>query len=129
MEYYYDISAGSDFRRHDMNSTGDNSQLLAAQAPGLSYDEVQHRIVGWRGGSTYYVLEIGAGPTFTWFAVSPNGTGPSAHSQGTYGRWQYVPSLNALVTVNVYNVNAYALRATNDAGAGLGPLVFFAARD
>jgi Bacterial Ig domain len=83
--------------------------MKSAGAPGIAYDSVQQRLVGWSGGSTVYVFNP---DTNTCTPVSyPNGPG-AAQSNGTYGRFRYFPNLRVFALVNDWQQNAYTLRLT-----------------
>ena len=81
--------------------------LVKAVVPGLAYDPVQDRIVGWAGGDSVYVFDA---EKQSCNEVSyPNGPGPEAEL-GVYGRWRYFPSLGVFVLVNTAGKNVYTLR-------------------
>jgi Putative Ig domain/Right handed beta helix region len=107
------------------NTTGGHGQ-----APGLAYRATDHQIYSWNSGNggTYYTLDpatlvgtvhalVGGPPT------TGNGAG------GTYGRFQYSPSLDAFVLIPGYNQSTaiLSLNAADPSGscsispATLGP--------
>lgn len=65
-----------------------------AGRPGLDYDPVNDRIVGW-GGGPVFSLDPDTG---VWRSHNAAGA-PKATEAGIYGRWRYVPSLEAFVVV------------------------------
>jgi hypothetical protein len=77
--------------------------------PGLAYDPVQDKIVGWAGGNTVYLFDSS---TFTCTAVTYPGGPPAQQANGTYGRWRYFPALNLFALVNDWKQNAFTLRLT-----------------
>lgn len=106
----YDIRANGSYPRTNLTSqvTGCGA-LINAVVPGLAYDPVQDRIVGWAGGDTAYLFNP---DTRTCAPVTfPGGPGP-ANSLGTYGRWRYFPGLGVFALVNAANQYAYTLRLT-----------------
>jgi len=78
--------------------------------PGLDYDPVQDKIIGWVTGDTIYVFDPDARScttrTFAGGPGTPNGS-------GTYGRFRYYPSLGVFGLVNKSGQNAYTLRLTS----------------
>lgn len=109
-------------------STAGGEPIVNAQGPGVAYDPVTDRLVGWMGGGDVYSLDLG---TRRWTRHAPaNGPvpGPAPHT-GTFGRWQYVPSKNLFIGVNSIDENVWlyrfaardgAPRAAAPAGAGSG---------
>jgi len=75
-------------------ATGETS-IHSARYPGLAYDPVSDRIIAWNGGADVYVLDV---DTMVWTKrVSSGRVVPTAATpNGTFGRWQYIPSKNAL---------------------------------
>jgi len=71
--------------------------------------------VGWKGGAVYVLDPV----TKAWTTNNPSG-GPPANAdgvtRGVYNRWQYVPSVNAFVTVVSVDGNVYFYKLT----AGMG---------
>ncbi len=114
-QWIIDVS-GTSFKQQALGSTG-GSSIIGASSPGLAYDKVKDRIVAWSGGNTVYVLDM---DTKVWTAVThPSGPG-AAMSNGTNGRWEYVPALNAFVIVNGVDSDAFLLRLNLDISA-IGP--------
>lgn len=94
--------------------------VVNAQAPGLVYDPVSDRFVGWNGGANVYTLNM---DTKVWSKIVPatgNTTTPTAaQGAGTYGRFRYVPSKNAFIVVNDIDEDVYVYKLS--AGAGSPP--------
>lgn len=127
----YHLSAAIDSRRRKFVMVGDGVQVIdlathqmttlsttntpafvtSRQSPGVAYDPVADRIVAWHGGSSVYTLNMDTG---VWTQVATN-TGPTsaAPSQGTFGRWGYVPQYRVFVLVNDIDQNAWVFRLTN----------------
>ena len=82
---------------------------LARNYPGLTYDPVLDRIVGWpNAGNTVYVFDSDQ-KTCT-AQTFPNGpTNSLAGLTGTFGRFQYFPGLNAYAAVSFASLDAYKL--------------------
>jgi hypothetical protein len=91
--------------------------VVNAQAPGLVYDPVSDRFVGWSGGANVYTLNM---DTLVWTKISPasgNTTTPTAaNSVGTYGRFRYIPSKNAFIVVNSIDEDVYIYKLSGAAG-------------
>ncbi|HEX7215770.1 MAG TPA: hypothetical protein VF578_16280 [Methylomirabilota bacterium] len=90
-------------------STSGGDPIVNAQGPGLVYDPVTDRIVGWAGGGDVYSLDLASR---TWTRHAPTGSavpGPAPH-QGTYGKWQYIPSKNAFIAATRIDENVWLYR-------------------
>jgi len=70
--------------------------------PGLDYDPVADRIVGWAGGPVYSLDP----DTGAWTAHDAPGA-PKPTESGIYGRWRYVASLDAFVVVTDVDENVH----------------------
>jgi hypothetical protein len=106
----FDISATSSYQMQtwDGQVTGCDA-IRSAVYPGLAYDPVQDRIVGWAGGDTVYVFNVDTKAcTAQTFAGGP-GPQPTA---GTHGRFRYFPKYELLAVVNGWQQNAFTLRLT-----------------
>ena len=87
--------------------------LISAIYPGLAYDPVQDRIVGWAGGNTVYILNPSTG---VWSTQTYAGA-PAVLSNGTHGRFRYSPTSNVFVVCNYYfDSDCYTLRLTSGSG-------------
>ena len=89
-------------------STTNAPGILSQSSPGLEYDPVADRIVAWNGGSNVYALNM---DTKVWaqVAVNPGPTG-SAASEGTFGRWGYVPQYGVFALINDIDQNAWVFK-------------------
>ena len=107
----FDISAGSDFAMMTWDDEVQGCDALRdAGYPGLAWDPVQQRIVGWAGGNTVYVFDSQAK---TCTAVThPNGPGDPPEA-GTHGRFRYFPEQGVFAVVNDWQQNAFTLRLTD----------------
>jgi hypothetical protein len=108
-QWIYDISTNSSYTKQALNAAG-GSALVNTLSPGLDYDPVSGKIVGWSGGNNVYLLDLG---TNTWTVVSNFTNGPGALTYGgtgTFGRWRYSPTSNLFVVVNGISKNAYTFR-------------------
>lgn len=105
----YDIR-NHNYTRQTWTTTGGDS-FVSKVASGLAYDPVADRIVGWKGGAVYALNP----DTKVWTVHSATGA-PAATPAGIYGRWRYVPGVNAFITVTAASDNVYFYKLT--AGAG-----------
>lgn len=104
--YAYDVSANSNYQRQTWNTSG-GSSIVNANNPGVAYDPVTDRIVGWNGGNTVYSLDP---TTKVWTSTSLSGGPGPAVSTGTFKRWAYSAASGVFVVVNSVDSNAFALR-------------------
>jgi hypothetical protein len=105
-----DLSADSKFVLQDWSSQVSGCDALAAaDYPGLQYDPVLDRIVGWPNtGNTVYLFNPA---TKTCTAQTfPNGPGSAVSMNGTFGRFQYFPALDVFAVVFQTTRNAFLLR-------------------
>jgi hypothetical protein len=105
-----DIADGSDWRIQDWTTqTTGCEPLIDAAYPGLAYDPAIDRVVGWPGsGDTVYVFDHATKAcTARTFPGGPTARAPAA---GTFGRFRYVPSLDAFVVLASADDDAYLLR-------------------
>ena len=108
-----DLDSGN-YTPQQLATTGPDTIVQDGRSPGLAYDSVRNLVVAWDGSDlgttpeTVYNLNINTGQ---WTAMTATG-GPSGFdTAGTFGRWQFVPNLNAFVVVNNVDENAYLFRA------------------
>lgn len=111
------IGPGSDYALRDWTSSASSTcgPLLGASYPGLAYDPVIDRIVGWPNfGDTVYLFDP---DTKSCVAQTfPGGPPDSSHqgsphtSNGTFGRLQYFPDRDVFVLVNQASSNTFILR-------------------
>ena len=112
------VASGSSYAVTNLTGTG-CSVLMSAEAPGLAYDKILDRIVGWPnfGGVLYiYDEDSDSCTTETYTANEPPNsahTGSPGTSNGTYGRFQYFPGLNEYGLINDWNIDAHTLVLTN----------------
>jgi hypothetical protein len=105
--YWYDLTGADNYVEHAQAVSG-CSPIVRLNFPGVVYDPVQDRVVIWGGGNTVYLLN-----TATWSCTSASFSGgPAAISNGTFGRFRYVPDHNVFVVCNSIDANCYALRMT-----------------
>jgi len=97
----------STYRMTTMATTNTPS-LVNDASPGVAYDPVADRIVAWSGGSNVYALNMDTG---VWTQVA-TGAGPTAAavSQGTFGRWAYIPGYRVFALINGIDQNAWVFR-------------------
>ena len=89
-------------------ATTNTPSLANSASPGIAYDPVADRIVAWHGGSNVYALNMDTG---VWTQVAINaGPTQSAVSQGTFGRWGYIPQHRAFAMINSVDQNAWVFR-------------------
>jgi hypothetical protein len=98
--YIHDLKTAN-VTRTVLNSTG-TKYLESVGAPGLAYDPVSDKMVGWYYGTEVYSLDP---ETRVWqtHAAAPtntvNLTGEKINAGGVYGRFRYMPNYNAFIAV------------------------------
>jgi hypothetical protein len=105
------IAPGSSYDLMNWDSATTGCDVLRmAPSPGLTYDPVQDRLVGWAGGDDVYLFDADAKSCTK--ATFPGGPGPRgpATNQGTFGRFRYFPKLGVFVVVFDWQSNAFSLR-------------------
>ena len=113
--YYYDISNPAGGVTRVAATTSGATGLTGASDPGLDYDPVTQKIVGWSSDQTVYSLDV---PTKVWTSTNGTGANPGSPAQwGTYGRFRYSPGHNVFVIVNTTTSNVFAYRHTPGLGA------------
>lgn len=104
----FNIGAGP-AESQPLNTTGGDA-IVSAGYPGLVYDPLSDRIVGWNGGDTVYSLNM---DTKVWTATTYSGGPGAPTSTGTFNRWNYSPASGVFVLVNKMDQNGFTLRLTN----------------
>ncbi len=84
--------------------------IESANYAGVCYDPVAKRIVGWGGGSTVYNLDVASLVWTSRETTGRNTTPPRAASNGTNGRFRYVPSLKVFVVINDVDQNVFVYK-------------------
>jgi hypothetical protein len=87
--------------------TTGGEEFLKQGGVGFEYDQTADKLVGWNGGKVY-VLDP---EKKAWAGKDPPGA-PKAAAAGTYGRWRYVPSVNAFVLVTGIDANVHFYKLT-----------------
>ena len=107
---YFTLNPSGNLTRQTLNTTG-ATDIVNSRYPGIAYDSASDRLVAWKGGTDVYVLDL---DTRVWTRVPPAPTNKvvptSPPSQGTYGKWQYVPSKDVFIVVNSISENVYVYR-------------------
>jgi hypothetical protein len=88
----FDIRGAAPIARAWKTTGGDD--FINRSNPGLDYDPVRDRMLGWAGGAVYSLDP----ETKTISAVDAPGA-PTATSTGIFGRWRYVPGVDAFILV------------------------------
>lgn len=94
--------------------TGGATEIESAYGPGLDYHPPSGKYVAWAGGGTVYVLDP---DTWVWNRLeSPDpSTSPGPQNRtGTYGRFRYVPEIDAFLLVNGVDQNVFLYRLPRD---------------
>ena len=112
----YDIAPEGLLVQKAITSTGPRNIQDVRMGPGIDYDPVLDKLVGWNGGTDVFAMDL---ETHKWEKVAPaagNKVTPIAPCKlGTYGRWRYIPSKNAYIAVNSVKTNVYFHRLTRRA--------------
>jgi len=104
----YDIGKTGTLPMQKISTTGSNEIVSNAKYSGIDYDPVSDRIIVWNGGTSVYSLNM---DTYVWTLLPPAPTNvvipTSPPTQGTFGRFRYIPSKNAFILVNSIDDNVY----------------------
>ena len=75
---------------------------------GIAYDPVSGKIIAWDGGNTVFLLDT---EIWEWTTAEASGVTMPAdtNSTGTFGRFQYVESLDKFILVNTVSQNVFFL--------------------
>jgi hypothetical protein len=123
--YSWDLTQPASVAAVALTPGGD---LTAQQvgSPGFVYDPVVDKFVAWAGGTDVYTLDPA---TWTWShtaTASTNTVTPTAAAtNGTFGRFRYIPSKNAFITVSAMDGDVYVYKLSAGDGtpvdAGVPP--------
>ena len=108
-----DLDSGN-YAPQKLTTTGPNTIVEDGRSPGLAFDSIRNVIVAWDGSDrgttpeTVYNLDL---DTAQWVAYTAPGGPAGGGTTGTFGRWQFVPNLNAFVVVNSVDENAFLFEA------------------
>jgi len=133
-DHFYDYSSAVDTKRGQFVVVGDGKLVaynivkgdlkqnvvmtkggetfLAFEKPGFDYDPTADRFIGWNGGAVY-VLDLA---TKVWSSFNPPGAPETTYviddqkqgyQTGIYGRWRYVPRVNAFILVTSIDENVH----------------------
>ena len=78
-------------------------EVFNASAPGFDFDSKADQFVAWKGGPPY-ILDL---PTKEWHIGSATGAPSTQASNGTFGRWRYLPEYNVFILVNSVSSNVF----------------------
>jgi hypothetical protein len=92
-------------------TTGDTA-ILAADNPGFVFDTANRKFAAWSGGREVYLLDPVA-RKWQRVPLAPGSlaTPTAANGNGTFGRFQYIPSRNAFIAVNRTDENVFLFKA------------------
>jgi hypothetical protein len=99
--------------------SGCPSSLISDNAPGMTWDPVQQRVVLWHGGNSVYLFNPTTHScttvTYSGGPPAPSTTSGASGQQmwGTFNRFTYMPGIGGFVVVNDLHQNAYFLRLTD----------------
>jgi len=115
--YIWNIGGSGTVPRATLATSGDKS-MEAERYPGIDFDPVSNLLVAWGGGGSVYTLNVSTG---VWTKRTPVGSvlPTSPPSQGTYGRFRYIPSKNVFIVANHIDENVFFYKLA--AGGGSPP--------
>ena len=123
--YIFDVDAQGRFgSRQSLNASGETG-IQGCNAPGLDFDPVSDRLVGWCSGSSVYSLNL---DNRVWTKHNAtNGVSPGdpaaaiSKYNGTFGRWRYMPEYNTFILATNTNRNVFAYKMTSGGGTAPPP--------
>jgi len=93
----FDLTANSGYRRISAPLKGDADFIKKHDAPGLAYNSNDGHLYAWPGDGKLYRFHM---DTLRWEGIAINGDpGPQAR-RGTFGRFDFVSSINSFVLLN-----------------------------
>jgi MYXO-CTERM domain-containing protein len=105
----------------ELTVAGD-TEIQSASAIGFDWDPMSESFVAWDEGADVYVLTPPSGDwqteTWLWTRVPPaagNTVVPVRNPNGTYGRFRYVPAINAFILASEVDGPVWAYRLVSDA--------------
>ncbi len=115
---YYNIREAGTLTKIDLNASGPTT-VQSAKAPGFEYDPVSDQFIGWAGGTSVYALDFDAREWQECPAAGSNSVSPGSQlANGTYGRFQYIPSKNAFIVINDVKNNVFVYKLSTVCGGG-----------
>ena len=110
----YDIKANT---VRSQATTGPQN-VMNARGPGLVYDPVLKKIVGWAGGTSVYSLDTSSWSWIEHPAATTNAVTPTSPTRaGVFGRFQYIPAKNAYILVNDTGQDVFFYRLASNISA------------
>ncbi len=89
------------------------AEVITAASPGVDYDRAGDALVAFVGGAPWR-LDLASK---TWTQGSADGAPPEVtNSGGTFGRWRYIPRVNAFVLVNGVDEDVVFYKHTAECG-------------
>ena len=122
-----DISNPGNVTEVDRGTPSGCSALQNSESPGLSYDSVLGKIVGWPSigsANTVYIYDSTSNScTAQTYSGGPpdschDPSGGCPNTDGTFGRFAYFPTYGVHVALNDANFNVRTLRLTPASGGG-----------
>ena len=105
------------YRRQHWSTSGGN-EIVNAYAPGLDYDPIADRVIGWNGGSIYSLNM----DTRTWEVMSVTGA-PGGTNSGIFGRFAYIPKYNVFIAITDVDRNVFFYKNTEEGGIILPDII------
>ena len=107
---HYDLTAGN-LAPATVETSGDRA-LESKANPGIAYDPVADRVIGWYGGTDVYALNLESDEWTKRSAAEGNAAAPGgiSSSGGVYGRFRYSEALNVYVMVDSTTENVFLYR-------------------
>lgn len=110
---YWDLNGSFPVDFHSVTTSGPQT-IVNGYAPGVQWDPVAQRIVGWNSGDSVFTYNP-TDSTWTGIAAAGGTAHPSTpQSSGTYGRFRYMPSKNAYILTNASTDSVYYYKLTAD---------------
>ena len=87
-----------------------NPKIIAKRSPGFDYDPKRNRLVLWgasdvdKSPGTVYFLDL---EKKEWTSDKPASGPQKKGGRGTFGRWRYIPKLDAFAAVKSVNENVF----------------------
>lgn len=107
----YDLDSSSGYRRIRFPRKGDADFIRKHDAPGLAYNSRDGHFYAWAGDGKLYRFHM---DSLSWESLALKNDPGAQGRHGTFGRFDYLPSIDSFVLLHNPRKNAYLLTLPED---------------